>query len=238
MQLSESQIQSSNLHLQQPHAHNTSTLSHNLTSTRHSLHTTIAMPANCTTCASPATLRCGGCADHRPSNAKVWYCSLPCQRADWKVHRRACKLAQFYSQVNNLYVTADTETIVRIFHQVGGMTPQQGTFMLGYLSRVPLSARKQTVGPSRAIMRGDVLAALMSLTRMTVSEYKSRYRKLPGAIRQKGSDRGTRTRCPSTSDPISRPAHRATPCRALVCTRRTTRRWTSRRSAVCMRRDA
>lgn len=59
------------------------------------------MPA-CDKCRSPATLQCGGCSTHQPEQLVSWYCSKPCQKADWSDHKQDCLLARFYSRVRDL----------------------------------------------------------------------------------------------------------------------------------------
>lgn len=56
----------------------------------------------CDRCGSSATLQCGGCSTHQPDRLVSWYCSKPCQKADWSDHKQDCLLARFYSRVRHL----------------------------------------------------------------------------------------------------------------------------------------
>ena len=63
----------------------------------------------CAYCRDPATQHCNGC--HKAPDAKgghvdtVWYCSVECQKADWKFHKYDCRKAQARRY---LYRVADT----------------------------------------------------------------------------------------------------------------------------------
>ena len=63
------------------------------------------MTAHCTTCGISTKKRCGKC-------GRAWYCSIDCQKEDWKEHKRNCNpfnIRETHEKGMGLFASCDLE---------------------------------------------------------------------------------------------------------------------------------